>query len=127
MSLRLFRGMLRYWKHRQERELQNVLSANAQRRLVMQLQRCFATGGRRVKVNFAMRKSLAAHVAFGSWPRENSNAFRARRRISEELRIMTLNHAAQIRLDTVFENCIFYISSMYEFLHSQGQKAKNSV
>ena len=37
-----------------------------------------------------------------------------------------LNNLAQSRLNTVLENCIFYISPMYEFSHSQGQKAKNS-
>jgi hypothetical protein len=31
---------------------------------------------------------------------------------------MKLNHPAQIRLDTVLENCIFYNSPMYEFSHS---------
>ena len=35
---------------------------------------------------------------------------------------MKLNHPAQIRLDTVLENCIFYISPMYEFSHGLGQK-----
>src|SRR5215468_2774744 len=57
-----------------------------------------------------------------SWPRpcENSSAFRARGRMPARLRIMKLNHSAQIRLDTVSENCIFYISTTYEFSHSQG-------
>jgi hypothetical protein len=32
--------------------------------------------------------------------------------------------AAPIRRDTVLENCIFHISRMYEFSHSQGQNAK---
>ena len=49
------------------------------------------------------------HVGFGSWPRENFKTFRARRRISERLRIMKLNCPAQIRLNAVLENCIFYI------------------
>jgi hypothetical protein len=48
--------------------------------------------------------------AEGSWPCKNSSALRGRRSISEELRIMKLNHPAQIRRDTVLENCIFYIS-----------------
>jgi hypothetical protein len=56
----------------------------------------------------------------GPRPWENSSAVRARRRISENVRIMKLNHPAQIRLDTVLENCIFYISPMYEFSHSLG-------
>jgi len=33
---------------------------------------------------------------------------------------MKLNHSAQIRLDTVSENCIFYTSTTYEFSHSFG-------
>jgi len=32
---------------------------------------------------------------------------------------MKINHLARIRLDTVLENCIFYISTMYEFSHNQ--------
>jgi hypothetical protein len=63
----------------------------------------------------------------GPRPWENSSAVRARRRISENVRIMKLNHPAQIRLDTVLENCIFYISPMYEFSHSLGQKQKNTL
>src|ERR1035437_10665053 len=56
-----------------------------------------------------------------SSPCENSNACRARRNILEKLRIMRTDAAADIRLDAVLENCIFYISPMYEFLHSLGQ------
>jgi hypothetical protein len=67
-----------------------------------------------------------ARVRSGSWPCKNSSALRGRRSISEELRIMKLNHPAQIRRDTVLENCIFYISLMYEFLHSQGHERQNS-
>jgi hypothetical protein len=61
-------------------------------------------------------------VAEGPRPCENSSAFRARRRMAEKLRIMKLNHPAQIRLDTVLENCIFYVLPMYEFSHSLGQE-----
>jgi hypothetical protein len=68
---------------------------------------------------------LGGHGSFGSWPCKNSSALRGRRSISEELRIMKLNHPAQIRRDTVLENCIFYISLMYEFLHSQGHDRQN--
>src|SRR5215468_10171355 len=28
------------------------------------------------------------------------------------------------RLDALLENCVFYISRMYEFLHSQGQSRR---
>jgi hypothetical protein len=38
----------------------------------------------------------------------------------EKLRIMRTDAAADIRLDAVLENCIFYISTMYEFSHSLG-------
>jgi hypothetical protein len=34
---------------------------------------------------------------------------------------MESNDAARAMFDTMLENCIFYISPMYEFLHSQGQ------
>src|SRR5215475_12908346 len=67
-----------------------------------------------------MIQSPAFNVAFGSWSCENSSALRARRRNSETLRIMKLSHPAKSRLYTELENCIFYISPMYEFSHSQG-------
>ena len=60
-------------------------------------------------------------VRSGSSPCENSNACRARRNILEKLRIMRTDAAADIRLDAVLENYIFYMSPMYEFLHSLGQ------
>src|SRR5437899_8022448 len=44
--------------------------------------------------------------------------------IPERLRIMKLNHTAQIRLDTLLENCIFYISAMYEFSHDLGHSRR---
>jgi hypothetical protein len=31
------------------------------------------------------------------------------------------DNAADIRLDAMSENCVFYISLMYEFSHSLGQ------
>jgi hypothetical protein len=40
--------------------------------------------------------------------------------ISKKLRIMESNDAARATFDGLLENCIFYISPMYEFLHSQG-------
>jgi hypothetical protein len=39
----------------------------------------------------------------------------------KKLRIMESNRAARAMCDTLLENCIFHISPMYEFLHSQGQ------
>jgi hypothetical protein len=62
-----------------------------------------------------------AKVRLGSWLCENSSARRARRNISKKLRVMESNDAARAMFDTLLENCIFYISPMYEFLHSQGQ------
>ena len=62
-----------------------------------------------------------ANVGFGSRPCENSNARRARRNISEKLRVLRTDNAADIRLDAMSENCVFYISPMYEFSHSLGQ------
>src|SRR5262249_44170154 len=43
------------------------------------------------------------------------------------LRMMKLNHSAQIRLDTVSENCIFYISTTYEFSHSQDPEQNRAA
>jgi hypothetical protein len=63
---------------------------------------------------------LGGTIAHGSWLCENSSARRAGRNISKKLRIMESNDAARAMFDTLLENCIFYISPMYEFLHSQG-------
>jgi hypothetical protein len=35
---------------------------------------------------------------------------------------MRTDNAADIRLDAMLENCIFYISPVYEFSHSLGQE-----
>ena len=61
-------------------------------------------------------------VSFGSRPCENSNARRARRNILEKLRVLRTDNAADIRLDAMSENCVFYISPMYEFSHSLDPK-----
>ena len=65
---------------------------------------------------------MLADVAHGSWSCKNANARRARRNILEKLRVMRTDDSADMRLDAVLENCIFYIFPMYEFLHSLGQK-----
>src|SRR5207249_1875519 len=65
--------------------------------------------------------------ALGSWLCENSSARRARRNISKKLRIMESNDAARAMFDVLLENCIFYISPMYEFLHSQGQSRRSNT
>src|SRR5262249_34908821 len=84
------------------------------------------TRGLPIALPLAQRDGTASGVRYGSWPCENSSALRARRSISEKLHKVELNHPAQIQLDTVSENCFFYISPMYEFSHSQGQKLKGS-
>src|SRR6202162_1259583 len=58
------------------------------------------------------------HISTLPRPCENSNARRARRNILEILRVRRTDNAADIRLDAILENCIFYISPMYEFSHS---------
>jgi hypothetical protein len=40
--------------------------------------------------------------------------------IPEQLHLWGSNHTAHARFDALLENCVFYISRMYEFLHSQG-------
>jgi hypothetical protein len=42
--------------------------------------------------------------------------------IPEQLHLWESNHTAHARFDALLENCVFYISRMYEFLHSQGQQ-----
>jgi hypothetical protein len=57
----------------------------------------------------------------GSWLCENSSARRARRNISKKLRTMESNRAPRTMFDTLLENCIFYISQLYEFF-TQAQR-----
>ena len=64
---------------------------------------------------------MRADVRDGSWACKNSNARRARRNILEKLRVMRIDDSADMRLDAVLENGIFYIFPMYEFLHSLAQ------
>jgi len=52
---------------------------------------------------------------------ENSSARRARRNISKKLRAMESNRAPRTMFDILLENCIFYISQLYEFSHRLGQ------
>ena len=66
------------------------------------------------------------HIPTLPRPCENSSARHARRNILEKLRVMRTDNAVDIRLDAMLENCIFYISSMYEFSHSLGQKQTES-
>jgi hypothetical protein len=65
-------------------------------------------------------------VQTGSWPCENFSGRATRRNISEQLHLWESNHTAHARFDALLENCVFYISRMYEFLHSQGQE-ENAV
>src|SRR6516225_10428174 len=65
--------------------------------------------------------SAPAYVSFGSWLCENSSARRARRNISKKLRTMESKRAPRTVFDTLLENCIFYISQLYEFSHRLGQ------
>ena len=69
-----------------------------------------------VDLHHLLLAGLPAH------PCENSNARRARRNILEKLRVMRTDNAADIRLDAMLENFIFYISRMYEFSHSLDPK-----
>jgi hypothetical protein len=66
--------------------------------------------------------SLFPHtrVRYGSRLCKNFNVRRARRNIFEKLRNMRTDNAADIRLNAMLGNCIFYISPMYEFSHSLG-------
>src|SRR6266487_5826298 len=65
-------------------------------------------------------------VQTGSWPCENFSGRATRRNISEQLHLWESNHTAHARFDALLENCVFYISRMYEFLHSQSQNEKVS-
>jgi hypothetical protein len=69
----------------------------------------------------ASQQKLRADVADGSWLCENSSGRATRRNISEQLHLWESNHTAQATFDALPENCVFYISRMYEFLHRLGQ------
>jgi hypothetical protein len=62
-----------------------------------------------------------SNVAVGSWLCENSSGRATRRNISEQLHLWESNHTAHATFDALLENCVFYISRMYEFSHSVGQ------
>src|SRR6516162_2681124 len=81
-----------------------------------------STRGHFDMVTAAPRDFNPAFVRFGSWLCENSSARRARRNISKKLRIMESNRAARTMFNTLSENCIFYISQLYEFSHRLGHK-----
>src|ERR1035437_4506363 len=86
---------------------------------------CLLTGydGRRVRnAHNRPQMPIRPNVADGSRPCEKSNARRARRNILDKLRFIRTHNTADIRLDAMLENYIFYISRMYEFSHSLGQK-----
>src|SRR4030095_11975686 len=54
-------------------------------------------------------------VQTGSWPGANFSGRATRRNISEQLHLWESNHTAHARFDALLENCVFYISRMYEF------------
>src|SRR6516162_2793651 len=83
-----------------------------------------STRGHFDMVTAAPRDFNPAFVRFGSWLCENSSARRARRNISKKLRIMESNRAARTMFNTLSENCIFYISQLYEFSHRLGQERR---
>ena len=70
----------------------------------------------------ALRDFGPAYVGSGSWPCENVGARHASRIISKKLRIMESNRTGHVEIDALLENCIFYISPMYEFSHSLGRR-----
>jgi len=64
---------------------------------------------------------VSPDVRVGSWSCKNANARPTRRNILGKLRVTRIDDSADMRLDAVLENCIFYILPTYEFLHSLGQ------
>src|SRR5262249_25607195 len=68
----------------------------------------------------ASKQKWPAPARVGSWLCENSSARRARRNISKKLRATESTRAARTMFDTLSENCILYISQLYEFSHRLG-------
>ena len=77
--------------------------------------------------SFSTRCLRAPDDCFGSRLCENFNVRRARRSIFEKLRDMRTDNAADIRLNAMLGNCIFYISPMYEFSHSLDPKQSSGA
>src|SRR5260221_12729710 len=75
----------------------------------------------------ALRDFDPADVRSGSWLCENSSGRATRRNISEQLHLWESNHTAQATFDALPENCVFYISRMYEFLHRLGQQRRRRL
>jgi len=76
------------------------------------------------------KRTIAAPQHFVRyWTRlcENFNVRRARRSIFEKLRDMRTDNAADMRLNAMLGNCIFYISPMYEFSHSLDPKQSSGA
>src|SRR5262249_17535232 len=64
------------------------------------------------------------YVRFGSWLCQNSRTRRRRRNILKELHIQESKILHTTVFDALMENCFFYISRMYEFLHRLGQSRR---
>jgi hypothetical protein len=73
------------------------------------------------------RKSNLLESQQRSWPCENFSGRATRRNISEQLHLWESNHTAHAKFDALLENCVFYISRMYEFLHSQDPFGTGSL
>src|SRR3974390_985656 len=70
---------------------------------------------------------LPAYVSQGSWSCKNADGRSARRTAFRGRLLGKLNHNSGGYGIHVLENCIFYISVMYEFLHNQGHKQTPST
>src|SRR6516225_11996995 len=66
-------------------------------------------------------------VRFGSWLCQNSSTRRRRRNILKESHIRESKILHTTMFDALMENCFFYISRMYEFLHRLGQERTSPV
>src|SRR5262245_56296040 len=80
------------------------------------------TGGMGFEIDICAARFRVAHVCTGSWLCQNVCSPSARRTSRMRCASSEVSHAALTQLNPSLQNCIFYISPMYEFLHNQGHQ-----
>jgi hypothetical protein len=72
-------------------------------------------------------KSVHCNVRCGSWLCENAKTLNRDRRSYSSRTVLVAQRATEFNLEIELKNIILCRVSVFEFLHSQGQKAKYSL
>src|SRR5436190_14457767 len=67
--------------------------------------------------------SVHRNFRFGSWPSENAKTLNRDRRSYSSKTVLVAQQASGFNLEIELKNIILRRVSIFEFLHSQGQKA----